>query len=379
MEIYLVGGAVRDELLGLEVKDRDWVVVGATPDEMLARGFKPVGQDFPVFLHPDSGEEYALARTERKSGKGYTGFTFHASPEVSLEDDLVRRDLTINAIARSENGELHDPWGGRRDLEQRLLRHVSPAFVEDPLRVLRVARFYARFAHLGFTVADETLALMRELSQGDELDHLTPERVWQECQRALATQSPAHFFRLLQEVGALSRLLPHSRTLDCDRLLQLSTQLPGALPQPAERVFALLTWTLTEQLEQNEAQADITELCLQLRIPNRFRDLALKVRQYAEALSQFDRLDGEQRLQLLKGLDLLRRPELLDDLVSITRAIFPSLPNGRPSALQRLLKAIKVIDSRALMAEGYKGKALGEALALRQQQLCSEYHEGDNR
>ena len=375
MEIYLVGGAVRDQLLGLEVKDRDWVVVGATPDEMLARGFKPVGQDFPVFLHPDSGEEYALARTERKSGKGYTGFTFHASPEVTLEDDLVRRDLTINAIAQSEDGELHDPWGGRRDLEQRLLRHVSPAFVEDPLRVLRVARFYARFAHLGFEVADETLALMRELSAGDELDHLTPERVWQECQRALATSSPAHFFRLLQQVGALSKLIPDSTALDGDRLQQLSEQLPGKPPHTAEHVFALLTWVLTEQLDDAGAHVAINQLCDQLRIPNRFRDLALKVRQHAGALSRFDHLDAEQRLALLKGLDLLRRPEQLADLIPVAQAIDPALPAARQTGLQRLLDGFKAIDSRALMAEGYKGKALGEALARRQQQLCANYRE----
>ncbi len=377
MEIYLVGGAVRDRLLGLEVKDHDWVVVGATPDEMLARGFKPVGQDFPVFLHPDSGEEYALARTERKSGKGYTGFTFHASPEVTLEDDLVRRDLTINAIAQSEDGELHDPWGGRRDLEQRLLRHVSPAFVEDPLRVLRVARFYARFAHLGFEVADETLALMRELSAGDELDHLTPERVWQECQRALATQSPARFFRLLQQVAALPKLIPDSQALDCNRLQQLIDQLPGKAPHTAERVFALLIWALTEQQDDAHAQTTISELCEQLRIPNRFRDLALKTRLHAVSLSRFDQLDAEQRLALLKGLDLLRRPEQLTDLVAIAQAINPAQAAERLASLAQLLDAFKAIDSRALMAEGFKGKALGEALARRQQQLCADYQEPD--
>ncbi len=375
MEIYLVGGAVRDRLLGLEVKDRDWVVVGATPDEMLSRGFKPVGQDFPVFLHPDTGEEYALARTERKSGKGYTGFTFHASPEVTLEDDLVRRDLTINAIAQSEDGGLHDPWGGRRDLEQRLLRHVSPAFVEDPLRVLRVARFYARFAHLGFEVADETLALMRTLSAGDELDHLTPERVWQECLRALTTQSPTHFFRLLQAVEALPKLIPDSSNLDCDRLQQLINQLPGDLPHSAERVFALLAWVLTESLDDASAHAAISELCNRLRIPNRFRDLALKARRHAESLSRFDQLDADQRLAQLKGLDLLRRPEQLEDLVAISQAIHPAQPPGRLRGLKRLIDACKKIDSRALMAEGFKGKALGEALAQRQQQLCAEYRE----
>ncbi|MBA4500936.1 hypothetical protein [Marinobacterium marinum] len=373
MDIYLVGGAVRDRLLGLEVKDRDWVVVGATPDDMLARGFKPVGQDFPVFLHPDSGEEYALARTERKSGKGYTGFTFHASPEVTLEDDLIRRDLTINAIAQSEDGELHDPCGGRRDLALRLLRHVSPAFTEDPLRVLRVARFYARFAHLGFKVAEETLALLSDISRGDELEHLTPERVWQECQRALSTRSPACFFQLLQQVGALGQVLPDCINLSCDRLQQLLAHLSP--PQPAERVFALLTWTLTEHLSLKDARALIIELCNHLRIPNRFRDLALKNREHGRALGQFDQLDAEQRLLTLKGLDLLRRPEPLEDLLMIGRAITPGLPEKRLTALQQLLQEIKAIDSHALMAEGYTGKALGEALAQRQLEHCMRYRE----
>ncbi len=375
MEIYLVGGAVRDRLLGLEVKDHDWVVVGATPDEMLAHGFKPVGQDFPVFLHPDTGEEYALARTERKSGKGYTGFTFHASPDVTLEDDLVRRDLTINAIAQSEDGALHDPWGGRHDLEQRLLRHVSPAFVEDPLRVLRVARFYARFAHLGFTVAEETLALMRELSAGDELDHLTPERVWQECARALATRSPERFFRLLQQVEALGKVMPGCETLNCDRLQQLIARLPETAPHRPEAIFALFVRVLTENHSDQDAQTALTDLCERLRIPNRFRDLALKTRLHADALSHFDQLSGEQRLALIKGLDLLRRPEQLPDLVAISQAIQPNQPPTRLSRLEHLLNAIKAIDSRALMAEGFTGKALGEALARRQQQLCADYRE----
>jgi tRNA nucleotidyltransferase (CCA-adding enzyme) len=375
MEIYLVGGAVRDRLLGLEVKDHDWVVVGATPDEMLAHGFKPVGQDFPVFLHPDTGEEYALARTERKSGKGYTGFTFHASPDVTLEDDLVRRDLTINAIAQSEDGALHDPWGGRHDLEQRLLRHVSPAFVEDPLRVLRVARFYARFAHLGFTVAEETLALMRELSAGDELDHLTPERVWQECARALATRSPERFFRLLQQVEALGKVMPGCETLNCDRLQQLIARLPETAPHRPEAIFALFVRILTENHSDRDALTALTDLCERLRIPNRFRDLALKTRLHADALSHFDQLSGEQRLALIKGLDLLRRPEQLPDLVAISQAIQPNQPPTRLSRLEHLLNAIKAIDSRALMAEGFTGKALGEALARRQQQLCADYRE----
>lgn len=211
MQIYKVGGAVRDRLLGRPVTDIDWVVVGASSDEMLARGYRPVGADFPVFLHPQSGEEYALARTERKSGRGYGGFTFHASPEVTLEEDLTRRDLTINAMAEDEQGRVIDPYGGQADLEARLLRHVSPAFAEDPLRVLRVARFAARYAGLGFRIAAETLALMRQLAESGELQALTPERSWKEISRALMEPNPEVFIQVLHDCGALAELDPGSR------------------------------------------------------------------------------------------------------------------------------------------------------------------------
>ncbi|HEX8777467.1 MAG TPA: multifunctional CCA addition/repair protein, partial [Rhodanobacter sp.] len=203
MRIYLVGGAVRDKLLGRPEGDRDYVVTGASPDELLALGYKPVGRDFPVFLHPRTGEEHALARTERKSGRGYHGFEFHADPAVTLEQDLARRDLTINAIAEDEHGALIDPYGGARDLEARVLRHVSPAFAEDPVRLLRVARFAARFAPLGFTVADETMALLRQMVAEGEVDHLVPERVWAETRKALAEPQPSAFLRVLREAGAL--------------------------------------------------------------------------------------------------------------------------------------------------------------------------------
>ncbi|HHJ80914.1 MAG TPA: multifunctional CCA addition/repair protein, partial [Candidatus Tenderia electrophaga] len=208
MQIYQVGGAVRDKLLGLPVKDHDWVVVGATPDEMRQQGYRQVGKDFPVFLHPQTHEEYALARTERKTGPGYTGFTFHAAVDVSLEEDLIRRDLTINAIAMAEDGSITDPFNGQRDLQQKVLRHVSPAFSEDPVRILRIARFYARFAPLGFTIADETLSLMQTMVSHGEVDTLVAERVWQESQRALGEQQPRAFFETLRHCGALARIFP---------------------------------------------------------------------------------------------------------------------------------------------------------------------------
>ena len=208
MRTYLVGGAVRDKWLGRPVVDHDYVVVGAHPDELLALGYKPVGKDFPVFLHPTTGEEYALARTERKIGHGYHGFAFHADPSVTLEQDLARRDLTINAIAEDEHGVLVDPYGGMGDLEQRVLRHVSPAFVEDPVRLLRVARFAARFEPLGFTVADETMALLQQMVRDGEIDHLVPERVWAETRKALGEAQPSAFLRLLRDTGALAVLFP---------------------------------------------------------------------------------------------------------------------------------------------------------------------------
>ena len=208
MKSYLVGGAVRDALLGLPVKDKDWVVVGATPEAMIDAGYQQVGRDFPVFLHPKSREEYALARTERKSGSGYTGFTCYAAPDVTLEQDLLRRDLTINALAQDENGHIIDVYGGQNDLRDRLLRHISPAFSEDPLRVLRVARFAARYAHLSFRIADETMALMTAMTDAGELEHLTPERVWKETENALTTRNPQVFFQVLRDCGALKVLFP---------------------------------------------------------------------------------------------------------------------------------------------------------------------------
>lgn len=329
MKTYKVGGAVRDRLLGREVTDTDWVVVGATPEQMEALGFKPVGSDFPVFIHPESGEEYALARTERKSGRGYKGFTFNAAPDVTLEEDLRRRDLTINAMAENETGSIIDPFGGQRDLESGLLRHVSPAFAEDPLRVLRVARLAAR---LGFSVAPETLDLMRTISASGELPELAPERVWTETERALAGDHARRFFEVLRECDALERIFPELHALfgvpqpaehhpEIDTGLHTMMVLDQACllsSDPAVR-FAALTHDLgkaaTPRSEwprhpghEQSGVAIIRDFCKRWRVPNRFRDLAVIVARHHLDCHRIAEMRPETVLKKLESLDAFRRP-----------------------------------------------------------------------
>ena len=332
MQIYLVGGAVRDELLGLPARERDWVVVGARPEELLARGFKPVGKDFPVFLHPQTSEEYALARTERKIGPGYRGFETLFSPDVTLEQDLERRDLTINAIAKDpDGGALIDPFGGQRDLRERTLRHVSPAFVEDPVRVLRVARFAARFAPLGFKVAPETLELMREIAARGELDALVSERVWQETQRALEMPAPARFFEVLREANALPIIFPELHALfgvpqperwhpEIDsgvHTLMVVEQAAKLSDDPVVR-FAALTHDLGKgttppsewpsHIAHEQRGVGLVEgLCDRLRIPNAFRELAVLVSRYHLDAHRVTELRDSTLLDLLERLDAFRR------------------------------------------------------------------------
>ena len=333
MDIYLVGGAVRDRLLGRPHQERDFVVVGATPDELLALGYRPVGKDFPVFLHPDTGEQYALARTERKTGPGYYGFATRFSPDVTLEEDLARRDLTVNAMAQSASGEIIDPHGGRRDLEARVLRHVSPAFVEDPLRVLRVARFAARFAPLGFTVAPETLELMRAIVASGELAALVPERVWVETERALGEARPVAYFDVLRECGALAVVFPEVAALfgvpqpekwhpEVDagvHTLQVLEVAAGLSPDTTVRFAALVhdigkgltprsEWP--QHIGHEEAGAQLIErLAARLRIPNEHRELAIMVARHHARVHRV----GEQRpgtvLELLESTDAFRRTE----------------------------------------------------------------------
>jgi tRNA nucleotidyltransferase (CCA-adding enzyme) len=326
VKAYLVGGAVRDELLGLPVKERDYVVVGATPEQMVAKGFKPVGKDFPVFLHPKTHEEYALARTERKSGRGYKGFKVYASPEVTLEEDLKRRDLTINAMAKAEDGALIDPFGGRKDLlEARVLRHVSEAFAEDPVRILRVARFAARF---GFPVHPETMELMRRMVHSGETDYLVSERVWQEFSKGLAEKHPEKMFGVLAGCGIQRKLLPEIK--------DLPRQFSGTIPVR----FALLAWPLGE--------SEVKALCERLRVPNEVRELALAASKNRATLRAAGSASAEVLLGLLKSADAFRRPERFGELLEAARLAEPGVDTARA---QRALKAAAGVDAGAIAAK----------------------------
>lgn len=395
MEAYLVGGAVRDELLGLPVRERDWVVTGATPEEMVAAGYRPVGRDFPVFLHPETHEEYALARTERKSGRGYHGFVFHTGSDVTLEEDLRRRDLTVNAMARGPAGELVDPFDGRRDLEARLLRHVSEAFVEDPVRLLRVARFYARFAPLGFTVADDTKTLMRRMVDGGEVDHLVPERVWAETERSLALPEPQRFFELLREVGALARLFPeldalfgvpqperHHPEIDSGIHTLMALAQAARLEGSTAVRFAVVChdfgkgatprgeWPSHRGHEQAGVPL-VRECCQRLGVPREHRDLALLVTRWHLHVHRADELRPGTVLKLLEAAAAFRRPERFDDLLLACEADargrtgLEDRDYPQPERLRQALAAAQAVDARAIVEEGYAGPAIGEELRKR--------------
>jgi tRNA nucleotidyltransferase (CCA-adding enzyme) len=388
METYLVGGAVRDRQLGLPVTPRDWVVVGATPEAMTARGFRMVGADFPVFLHPETKEEYALARTERKSGRGYKGFTVYAGPEVTLEEDLQRRDLTINAMAEDAGGRLIDPFGGAADLRAGILRHVSPAFVEDPLRVLRVARFAARF---GFAVAPETLALMREIVAQGEMEQLVPERVWVEIERALGGLRPGRFIEVLRECDALARLLPEVDTLfgvpqppeyhpeiDTGVHTLMVLEQAARLSPDARVRFAALThdlgkgdtppaeWPKHHGHEERSAEL-VRALCQRLKAPNEYRELAVRVARYHANCHRVAELRATTLLDTLEALDAFRRPERVEQFVLACEADF----RGRPGYTERdypqaalfrqALAAARAVDT-AMAVAGKTGPAAGEAI-----------------
>ncbi len=371
MEIYLVGGAVRDKLLGLPTAERDWVVVGSTPEEMLRLGYRPVGKEFPVFLHPETKEEYALARTERKTGHGYTGFETCATPDITLEQDLRRRDLTINAMAETPDGELIDPCNGAADLSNGVLRHVSPAFSEDPVRILRVARFAARLAHWGFRVAHETNTLMRHMVENGEVDHLVPERVCAELAKALAERTPSRFFTVLHGCGALARLFPEVESLyrigaepDHERTAPLITleAVAADSPEPVTR-FAALVCDI-DRLEQDAFSRDtLAALCERLRLPNAYRELALLALAYRRQLLVADRLNAEAVLGLLENTDALRRPERFARLLQVCAGDARAHDEDfNREYLAQALASAQAVNTDNLQQAGISGKALGEAL-----------------
>jgi tRNA nucleotidyltransferase (CCA-adding enzyme) len=392
MEVYLVGGAVRDRLLGRPVHERDWVVVGARPEELERDGFVPVGREFPVFLHPKTHEEYALARLERKVGLGYRGFTTQFAPEVTLEEDLKRRDLTINAMAETESGEIIDPYGGRRDLEARLLRHVSEAFVEDPVRILRVARFAARYADLGFRVADDTLALMKRMTESGEVDALVPERVWQEAERALGEARPDVFFETLRSCGALMKIFPAIAALygvpqpprwhpeiDTGVHVMLVVRYAAKIGAPVIVRFAALMHDLGKALSPPEKWPShrgheeagvplIEDLCDRLKVPNSYRELAVLTARHHASVHRAAELRSSTLLKLLETVDAFRRPERFRELLLACesdargRAGLENQPYPQADYLQRARDAAAAVTLSEEELQSLKGPFLGERL-----------------
>ncbi|MBC8952579.1 multifunctional CCA addition/repair protein [Xenorhabdus sp. PB62.4] len=372
MKVYLVGGAVRDQLLGLPVTERDWVIVGGDPETLLSEGYQQVGKDFPVFLHPKTYEEYALARTERKSGQGYTGFTCYAAPDVTLEEDLLRRDLTINAMAQTPEGELFDPYHGADDLKNRTLRHVSAAFSEDPLRVLRLARFAARFAHLGFSIAPETQSLIAEMVASGELSSLTAERVWRETEKALTTQSPQVYFQVLRDCGALAVLFP-----EIDNLFSIPLPLrdeqqektPLRLDAGLHSLQVLrISTQLSEETDIRFASLcshigimSVKQMCERLRIPNSVRDLATIVAQYHSWVHTAEQLSPESLLALFNAVDAWRKPQRIEQLIicseadnrGYTGSEAASYPQG--NYLRKVFTIASQVSVQEVIARGFQG------------------------
>ena len=385
MKTYIVGGAVRDALLGRPVADRDWVVVGATPEQMVAQGFRPVGKDFPVFLHPRTQEEYALARTERKTAPGYHGFVFHTSPDVTLEDDLVRRDLTINAIARAEDGAITDPFNGQADLQARVFRHVSSAFAEDPVRILRLARFAARLAD--FTVAPETMALMRSMVEAGEVDALVPERVWQEVSKGLMEAAPSRMFAVLRECGALARIMPeldalwgvpqpplHHPEVDtgvhmmlvidhaAGRGFELPVRFAALMHDLGKGVTPAATWPAHHGHEALGLQL-IGNLCRRLKVPNDCRDLALMTAREHGNVSRAMELRANTLVTLFERCDGLRKPERFSQMLRAAEcdfrgrgadqadvAQFAARPYPQGPYLAAALEVARAVDAGAVAA-----------------------------
>ncbi len=391
MKIYLVGGAVRDKLLHRPVHEKDYVVIGSTVDEMLTQGFQPVGKAFPVFLHPKTKEEYALARTEKKVDRGYHGFIFHAEPDVTLEEDLKRRDLTINAIAQDEQGHLIDPYHGQQDLEQKILRHVSPAFSEDPVRVLRVARFLARFHHLGFTIADETMQLMKDMVNAGEVNALVPERVFKELDSALKEQTPTAFFETLRACGALDILFPdiaklwgvpqdpqYHPEIDCGIHTMMVLEAASRLTDDPVIRFAALThdlgkaYTPSSLLPKHTGHEIISvervkHLCELYKTPNEYTELAVLVAGLHGQCHKAMSLDAETLLDLLQKLDAFRRPQRLEPFLlaceadSRGRTGFEHSDYPQANYVRKIFQAANGIDQKAI-AQHYQGEAIKSAI-----------------
>ena len=403
MKIFLVGGAVRDSLLNYPSSENDWVVVGATPEQMIDQGFKPVGQDFPVFIHPKSGEEYALARTERKSGHGYKGFEFYTSTEVSLEDDLIRRDLTVNAMAQDNAGNIIDPFGGQQDLEKKLLRHVSNAFTEDPLRVLRVARFAARYHHLGFTIASETMDLMKSIVAEGEMAFLVAERVWKETSRALTEKSPQVFIQVLRDCGALKALLPEIDSLfgvpqraDYHPEIDTGIHTLMALEQSVKLSdssavrFSVLVHDLGKALtpetvlpshrgHEKSGLPMVKALCDRLTVPNSHRQLAMAVTEYHLHSHKAKELKPATLLKLFQNIGALRDDRRLSDFLYCCEADargrtgFENITYPARDYLTAALGAVKKVDISDLVANGVKGADIGRQLKQRQIEQLTKF------
>ena len=402
MQVYLVGGAVRDHLLGHPYHEKDYVVVGATPEQLLAQGYQPVGKDFPVFLHPETKDEYALARTERKSGHGYHGFEFYTDVNVTLEQDLIRRDLTINAIAMDDAGNVYDPYGGQRDLEQRVLRHVSDAFVEDPLRVLRIARFAARYKALGFKVADETLELMQELAKSGELEALTPERVWKETSRALMEDHADEYFEVLRACGALKVLFPEIDALygipqrpeyhpeiDCGIHTMMSLQQACRANYSLDVRFAVLVHDLGKALtpvdelprhimHEERGVKPVTEICDRMRVPTNTKQLAISVCKEHLKCHQALSLKPGTLWRLLQRMDVLRRPERVEAFVQScecdSRGRLGLEDRAYPQA-QYVLDAMQVVRNikASDLPSDVKGPDIGEMLIQKRIEAIGQF------
>lgn len=382
MKIYLVGGAVRDQLLNQPVTEKDWLVVGATTEQMLALGYRQVGKDFPVFLHPQTQEEYALARTERKQGSGYTGFVCHASPEVTLEEDLLRRDLTINAIAMDAEGQLIDPYQGQKDLAEKTLRHISPAFSEDPLRVLRVARFASRYAPLGFEVATETLELMQQMSNSGELEALARERIWKETERALSEPEASEvYFQVLAKAGAMDIIIPSFQQNQnaTTQLLQqglkrlrLAKENPLSLPQ----IFSATLMDIYDLLacsRLSEQKLLLERIKQQLRLPNTVYQFARLYCQFLDFYRQLPELDAVQIITHLKQLGFLRPENHYAELQENLQLLEAELNHPQRSKfLNTVMQNILAIKPQTLIQQGLQGQALGEAIAQEQQHIIQK-------